>query len=190
MGRSQSALNRTTTSLRTTRRQSIRTAKSSSSYNLGSFRGTAGCIADEIGARYSQLRDRYDYLDFYMGSGLSSHRADLTPVYRWVFGELLNAGCEWRYSFPRLYSFSFADSPEANNALDHDPSEAVRRELDAEAQRDRHDTLADQLDALHAENVKRARRAPPPRIVSAYREVFGHWPDGWPPSAHTYHLQE
>ena len=158
--------------------------------NLGSFRGTAGFIADEIVARYSHLSDRYDYLDFYLGSSLSAQRADLTPVYRWVFGVLLNAGCQWRYSFPRLYSFSVAEPPEANKPLDFDPSEAVRQELEAEARRDRHDTLADQLDALDAESVERARRAPPPPIVTAYRDVFGHWPDGWPPSAHANHLQE
>lgn len=69
--------------------------------DLGSFRGAAGRIADAIDRRYPELDRTYGYLDFYMGTALVSGRADLRPVYRWIFDRLRGQGWDWHYSFPR-----------------------------------------------------------------------------------------
>ena len=78
---------------------------------LGSFRGSADAIADAIDAHYPQLAFGYGYLDFYMGKIGTGSRADLTPVYRWVFEELRRAGCDWRHSFPGLDAISVGREP-------------------------------------------------------------------------------
>jgi hypothetical protein len=120
-------------------------------------------------------------MDFYMGTVGIGDRADLGPVYRWVFARLRDVGCDWRYAFPRLYLVSFADEPGPADALTYDPSDGVRRELEAAERRRETDAMREQLEALHDEAVEEARRRPPPRIVAAYRDVFGAFPRGWPP---------
>jgi hypothetical protein len=42
--------------------------------------------------------------------------------------------------------------------------------------------LARSLDELDARNRRRALDRPPTGIVAAYREVYGAFPAGWPPS--------
>lgn len=81
-------------------------------FDLGSFLGAAGVLAGEINVRYRERGDRRDYMDFYMGTVGLRRRADLTPVYRWVFAGLRAAGCDWRYSFPRIYLVSLEREPE------------------------------------------------------------------------------
>jgi hypothetical protein len=44
-----------------------------------------------------------------------------------------------------------------------------------------HSELAKFLDKAYAESVEEARNSPPPRTVEAYRQVYGRWPNGWPP---------
>jgi hypothetical protein len=149
-------------------------------YDLGSFRGSAGFIAESINRRYGDLNCQYDYLDFYMGSSWSAGRADLQPVYRWIFGRLKDAGCSWIYSFPRIYLVEFGRSTEVDDPTAYDPSEAVRAELEGPGQAETADSLADQLERGYEEDMRRARRAPLPPAVAAYRDVFGHLPDGWP----------
>ena len=81
--------------------------------DIGSFRGAGGFIADllngELGAR------RYDYLDFYMGTFWADDRADLTPVFTAIFRRLAAHGCDWTYTFPRIYLVDFGD-PDARSA--------------------------------------------------------------------------
>ena len=149
-------------------------------FDLGSFRGAAGFLAEAIHGRYPALSGRRGYLDFYMGTrGIG---ADLGPLYRWVFAGLRMAGCDWRYSFPRIYLVSFAHDPEPADTLAYDPSAAVAAELDA-ADREREGAeMQQRLDAGYNDAVERAKRRPPPAIVQAYYSVYGRWPRGWPPA--------
>lgn len=149
-------------------------------YHLGSFRASAALIAESINRRYTHLERPYDYLDFYMGSSLSSQRADLRPVYRWIFARLQILGCRWIYSFPRIYLVDLGGLAPDEDASSYDPSEAVRHELESAERARRTEELADELERGYREDVRRARHAPLPTIVAAYRDVFGTLPEGWP----------
>lgn len=149
-------------------------------YDLGSFRASAAFIAEVLGRRHPRLRGRYGYLDFYMGTALCGHRADLRPVYRWIFERLKKEGCDWRYSFPRLYLVEFSEREEAEGFLAYDPSDAVRSSLERAEMAEERESLAEALERDHREAIHRARQEPLPASVSAYRAVFGRLPDGWP----------
>lgn len=144
-------------------------------YETGSFRSVAGDIADALNRRYTSRQRSYDYLDFYMGH--VGGDADAPFVYRWIFNRLNHEGCDWKYSFPRLYLIDFgASKPPA--MTEYDPSEAVRAELERESAPAT--DLAAELDRLYEEAVERARDRPLPAIVAAYRDVYGRLPGGWP----------
>ena len=126
-------------------------------YKLGTWRASAGFIADVLNRRYDLYSTGFDYLDFYMGS--LTRQPQLEPIYCWIFTGLKDAGCDWIYSFPRLYLLR----------------------LDAHAACDaEHDSLAEELDRAHEESVLEARSEPLPPTVAAYRTVFGRLPEGWP----------
>jgi hypothetical protein len=147
--------------------------------DLGSFRGSAGYLAEAINHRYAALQCSYSYLDFYMGTILVSGRADLTPVYRWIFRRLHDRQCRWRYAFPRLYFTRFQKETEGD-LTGYDPSDAVQLQLEAAARDADDEALSQALDREYMESIRRARHAPLPAIVAAYRDVFGELPDGWP----------
>lgn len=149
-------------------------------YDLGSFRASGGFIAEAINRRYPGLGARYDYIDFYMGTALCADRADLRPVYRWIFTRLKEASCDWIYTFPRLYLVDLAGPGQDDDMLRHDPSEAVRAELEEADRAEKLEDLAEDLEHAHEEAVRSARHAPLPAIVAAYREVCGALPEGWP----------
>jgi hypothetical protein len=130
----------------------------------------------------------YDYMDFYCGTQMVGGRADLTGVYRFIFRRLRAAGCDWRYTFPRLHLVDLRPLGDAlkerdeSSKFDYDPSaafaqEAERAEKDAEIA----ETRA-RLDDSYREAVAAAREGPPPLTVTAYRAEYGEWPEGWPPS--------
>lgn len=124
--------------------------------DVGSFRGSADVIAEELNVRYAELGVNYDYLDFYMGSLGIGRRTDLGPVYRFIFSELREAGCNWEYNYSRMHIVSFG----GGEAPDSELSRTVAR--------------------MNVEGAKRERESPP-AIISAYQAVFGEAPDGWPP---------
>jgi len=66
--------------------------------DLGSFRAAAGFIADFRHRRsHSEawLNERRDYIDFYLGTWMVRHRADLTPVYELIFRRMQQLGLGW-----------------------------------------------------------------------------------------------
>ena len=152
-------------------------------YDLGSFRGSADFIAESINRRYTHLRRSYHYLDFYMGSLMYSGRADLRPVYRWIFTLLREEGCHWIYSFPRTYLIDFSSGPAEASQDDfssYDPSDAVRSEVER-GERDKEvRELAEKLERAQEGDLRKARDRPLPATVAAYRDVFGSLPEGWP----------
>lgn len=151
-----------------------------SAYDLGSFRASAAVIAETINRRYPLRQAAYDYLDFYMGTALRGGRADLRPVYRWIFGRLREANCDWIYAFPRLYLLDLGTREEQEDGLDYDPSRAVRAELDRADREREAQALAEELERAYREAIAEARRRPLPAVVAAYRDVFGALPAGWP----------
>ncbi len=146
-------------------------------YDLGSFRAAARFIASRVETRYPEL-GRFGYLDFYLGT-LGPERPP--EVYTWIFECLRAVGCDWVYTFPRLYVVRIGE-PEKNETsfLDYDPSKSFENELQAREKEREFEELTRSLDEAHEESVRKARNRPLPVTVAAYREVFGHLPEGWP----------
>lgn len=160
--------------------------------NLGSFRGTAGEIAeffeeppdfmaegDDEDPRFGAWRGA-DYMNFYMGTIWVQGRTDLGPVYRLIFRRLKDQGADWKYSFPRLRMFSPEEIAE-NLGIPYDPSAAFEREQQR-AERERETRCVQKkLDQGTLTAQREARTKPPPDTVRAYQEIFGRFPTGWPP---------
>ncbi len=134
----------------------------------------------------------YTYLDFYMGSGSVSGRADLTPVYEMIFRRLKASGHDWVYHFPRLGLVDFRPlkkqmDEQARRAAGeeeyegYDPEKALAEE-EADRERDEANaTMQENLDEGYRESVAEALEQPPPKTVQAYASVYGDYPEGWPP---------
>jgi hypothetical protein len=154
--------------------------------DLGSWRASAGFLAELV--NHELKSRRYDYMDFYMGThrmGAEADEVGFSAVYVLVFRRLRAMGFRWRYQFPRLYAIDVrplrdALVPEAEKGpewADYSPSKAFEEE-----ERDRNlAELRASLDAGHQEAIEKARHRPPPATVTAYREVYGQFPEGWPP---------
>ena len=158
--------------------------------DLGSFRAAAGFIADLRQRRsHSEawVNERRDYLEFYLGTWMVRHRADLTPVYELIFRRMQQLGLDWRYVHPRLM---LADLRPLHEALESENiPEAVRYNPTENYWRERREAACDievadfrrNLDEAYRESVEKARHDPPPSTVHAYQRVHGHFPAGWPP---------
>jgi hypothetical protein len=148
--------------------------------DLGTFRASAGFIADLVSAESSTFSG--DYMNYYMGSSGLHYLASMEPVYRLIFRRLKNAQCDWRYSFPRIHLISF-DAPliDAAQPAEYSPSGAFEREAKKAEAEAEHARLAAEMDKIDAEARADARSQPPPETVAAYMDVFGRWPTGWPP---------
>ena len=153
--------------------------------HLGSFRGSGGFIADflndEIGTQ------RYDYMDFYLGTLWVSQRADLAPVYEKIFRRLRAYGLDWEYHLPRLYAVNLrpprealdkADAPEWSN---YSPEKALAQEREERERDEAHEELREILDKGHRDALEEAKHRPAPDTVQAYQRVYGRFPRGWPP---------
>ncbi len=151
-------------------------------YDLGSFRGSAGFIADYINAHFPEISPSYDYLDFYMGSIWLDQRADLTPVYEWIFRQLRQRGCDWVYSFPRLYLIDMASAKEEAEVdpLAYDPNQSFEQELARQKDKQEAGKLREDLNRAYEEEVEAAKDKPLPTVVFAYWNMYGKLPKGWP----------
>jgi hypothetical protein len=156
--------------------------------DLGSFRGSAGVIAEFFdrspNAGYDTVEqswgawDGFDCMRFYMGTSFVSGRADLRPVYRLIFARLQSLGCRWHYSFPQIYVVRF---PSPGKAEGYDPSQGFAAGQNLEKQLEEHKRLQDRLENGMAADKRQAWDEVPTEIVQAYQEVFGEDPSGWPP---------
>jgi hypothetical protein len=131
--------------------------------HLGSFRGAAGFIADQLNRQRKSGQCCYDYLDFYMGTFAVSQRADLTSVYEMIFRRFKERLFTWRYRFPEGGLVDFAsDKPDGARTL-------------------RIEKMKAELKKIHREAIEDAKQQPVPAIVLAYRNMYGSFPHGWPP---------
>jgi hypothetical protein len=155
--------------------------------DLGSFRSSGGFLADVANRQTGTTQ--YDYMHFYLGTSWVSRRADFTPVYQMIFRRLRRRGLEWIYHFPRVYAVDFRPLKEALDRerepdwMNYSPSEALAKEEEQKRRDQELAELRESLDAGYREAVEEALNAPPPATVRAYRAVYGHFPQGWPPSA-------
>jgi hypothetical protein len=157
--------------------------------DLGSFRGSGGFLADVLNRQSGA--EHYDYMDFYMGTIWVAQRADLTPVYRMIFGRLRSRLLDWIYHFPRLHAVDFRPLKEALDQKENDepdwlnysPSEALAKEAEQKEHDQNLAELRESLDEGYRQAIEEALNAPPPATVRAYEAVYGHLPRGWPPLA-------
>jgi len=153
--------------------------------HLGSFRFTAGEIADF--ASRGEDGPWFDYMDFYMGSSWICDRVDLVPVYASIFRRLRRLELDWSFSFPRLHLIDMSAAARSDPSGEPDwagysAEEGVERgRRDAEREREVEDMRCE-LEEGHRQAVEAALREPPPEAVRGYREVFGRFPSGWPPT--------
>jgi hypothetical protein len=158
--------------------------------DLGSFRGSAGVIADFFeGSNDREEKsedgmwsgwDGGDYMRFYMGSWGLARRADLSPVYQLIFRRLKSLGADWRYSFPRLHLIDFG-SREEDPGTDYDPSVALAKEAERKARAEELRQMRRKMDRDTLAAKREARRNEPPATVLAYQEIYRKFPPGWPP---------
>jgi hypothetical protein len=138
----------------------------------------------------------YDYMDFYLGTHAIAHRADLGPVYRLIFTRLKALDLDWKYTFPRLHLVDMrplkehvdAQNAEASGEPDWAGYSPEKELAEDEAKREKDRELAEMRESLdegYRESVAAALDRPPPLTVQSYREIFGDWPTGWPPTAET-----
>lgn len=156
---------------------------------LGSFRATAGFIAD---FRYrhndsqEDLGHRGDYIEFYMSTTLVRHRADLTPLYELIFRRMRHIGLSWRYAHPRLYAIDLGSLPkqaedDVPETLHYDPTASFWRERQLAERQTELAEIQQNLDEAYRASVHDAYDGPPPATVRTYQRVCGRYPDGWPP---------
>lgn len=156
--------------------------------DLGSFRAAGGFIADYLNRRTG--RQEWDYMSFYLGTDApwSWVQVGLRSVYELIFRRLHRRALEWVYHFPQLYLVDFRPLREALDRegkpdwADYSPSEALAKE---EEQRQRDEEIAkfrEELEEGRNEAIEEALKQPPPATVEAYRQIYSHWPEGWPPT--------
>jgi hypothetical protein len=155
-------------------------------FDIGSFRGAGGFIADYLNELLGE--SRYDYMSFYLGTIWLSGRADLTLVYGLIFRRLRDRNFDWVYHFPRLYLMDMRPLRDALRESSGEPEwasyspEESFAEQKADEERDAETArMQESLDEGHREAVEEAQHRPPPPTVLAYRAVYGRDPQGWPP---------
>jgi hypothetical protein len=161
--------------------------------HLGSFRGSAGEIAGFFYERNGPENDgaadfmniNMDYMEFYMGTRLIAHRASLRPVYGLIFSRLGAAGCDWRYSFPRLSLVRLDEAKAKAGAKpeweSYNPSAAFAAEEERQSEEEALADAENSLERAWRDSIEAARHRPPPETVLAYHDIYGRWPAGWPP---------
>ncbi|MDQ6762141.1 MAG: hypothetical protein M3015_05885 [Bacteroidota bacterium] len=156
------------------------TAKAES-YDLGSWRGSGGFIADVINKLQLVPGKSFDYMDFYMGNIFTEGRTDLIPVYEFIFKKLKARNLDWEYSFPRTGLVSFnKDEDEKDNIENYDPSEAVKQQLQKEQQQNEIEKLQQSLDETYNAEYEEARYKKPSPEVMAYYNIYHHYPKEHP----------
>lgn len=148
-------------------------------YDIGSFRGSGGFIADFLNEHYP-LAKSFDYMDFYCSDLLLLDEEHSYPLFVHIFDKLKVKGLDWNYSFPRMGIVSFnKDETTIDNAENYDPAKALADELERQKKRDELNEFQAKLDEAYEEEREEAKYKKPTMIIRAYAEVYGGFPDGW-----------
>lgn len=150
-------------------------------YDIGSWRGSGSTISEIINNNFKE-NESYGYLDFYMGSFYQiESEINLKEIYKEVFKILKNLGCDWNYSYPRIYMVDFRDTKEeGQDNLFYDPNKAIEKELEEKKENEKLQELQNLLDEDFEKRLKKSREEPLPDIILAYKDVYGCLPKGSP----------
>jgi len=152
-------------------------------YDLGSLRGSGHFIADFLNYNFEFLSQKYDYLNFYMGTIWIESRADLTPFYVYIFQNLKEKNCNWKYFFPRMFLIDpkdYFNTEDDKKPEDYDPNKAILEEIEQKKKEDEKQKFQDELDEIYKESYENAKYTEPSKLVLAYKKVFGELPEGHP----------
>jgi hypothetical protein len=150
-------------------------------YDIGSWRGSGRSIADVINKLNLVPGKSFDYLDFYMGHFITEDRADLTPVYEFIFSRLKAKGLDWEYSFPRMGLINFNKGEDNDETPEtYDPAASMQKQLEQQQKQEEINSLQQKLNDTYNEEFEKARYSKPSQEVMAYYNVYGHWPIGHP----------
>ena len=151
------------------------------SYDLGSWRGSGGFIADVINKLNIVPNKSFDYMDFYMGGIFTNERTDLTPVYEFIFKKLKAKSLDWNYSFPRIGLLSFNNKEDDKDDIEnYNPEVAIKKQMETEQQQNEINELRQQFAEIYKEEYEEARYKKPSAEIIAYYIVYHHYPKGHP----------
>jgi hypothetical protein len=136
-------------------------------FDIGSWRGSGGFIADFINKKLS--RNYFNYMDFYMGH--FHENKELKSGYQFIFSKLKEFNFDWHYEYPSIGVVDFSQ-PEKDNPDTYNPSEAVEKEIAAQQ-------LLNEIENINNEMKEKIINSPTPAIIIAYANVFGKYPNGW-----------
>lgn len=152
-------------------------------YDLGSFRGTGGFLADYFNSDAIETTEKYTYTDFYMGSIFIESRADLLPFYIFIFDKLKQKNCNWSYAFPELSVIEFGNQDVkqvTETPEEYRPEIALSKEQEANERKRIFNDLREDIEKSNKESFEEAKYRPVPKIVQAYKIIFASLPDGHP----------
>jgi hypothetical protein len=150
-------------------------------YDLGSWRDSGSIIADIINRLDLVPGVTFDYLDFYMGHFRTAERADLTPVYEFIFTKLKARELDWEYSFPSVSLIDLDTNENKEETQEtYDATTAVQKQLEQQQKEEELNRLQHKLDESYNKEFEKARYSKPRPEVMAYYNVYGHWPYGHP----------
>lgn len=152
-------------------------------YDLGSFRGSGGFIADYFNGSFPDNSKKYDYIDFYMGTIWIKGRGTLTPFYEYIFQKLKEFNCDWKYSFPRLHLIDPKKIFDTSNDVkmeDYAPEKALEKQLEQDEIDNRTKKFQEELKKIYHEEFEEAKYKPLSQIVQAYKTIYGQLPNGHP----------
>ena len=136
-------------------------------FDLGSFRGSAGLIAELLNGQSNDDGFNMDYLDYYMGTTWIQKRGNLQPFYEYIFGVLKSENCNWIYAFPRMGLVNFTSSSETSHK-EYDPAKALEKELANKEV----DDLQQKLDLIYEAEYEEAKYKKPANTVLAYHRAL------------------
>jgi hypothetical protein len=152
-------------------------------FDFGSLRGSGGFIADFFNYHLDNLSHAYDYLDFYMGSIWINERADLMPFYEFIFQKTKDYGCNWKYHFPRFYLINLGKivgQDKDQKPSEYDPEKAILNDLKQKKEDKETKQMQEELDNSFREEYEEAKYKPPEKVVQAYKNIYGMFPEGHP----------
>lgn len=152
-------------------------------YDLGSLRGSGGFIADFFNTHYTDNSEKYDYMDFYMGTIWIRERGNLRPFYEYIFQKLKDLDCDWKYSFPRMFLVDpkkIFDDSSNTNIEEYKPEKAIQEQFELSVKDKQTKELQDELDKIYEEEYEEAKYKPLSQIVQAYKNIYGLLPKGHP----------
>jgi len=164
--------------------------------SLGSFRASAGFLADRLNEQVKTGQVQGPAIDAatraaevqkVMGAAMPEVNNDLlfqflkehqTGPFDYMDFYLV----DMRPLKERLDAQKAEESGEPDWAGYCPEKELVNEEADREKDRELA-RMRESLDEGYRESVAAALNGPPPLTVQSYREIFGEWPTGWPPTA-------